>query len=128
MTYQKRYRNIVPIVHGVDLDTARWLARESFENKAAGDGVELVEYNERVVPASDIPPKAMEQLGRPLTDFTFYEFSGLGRLNQELFDWLSAECAWRNDRTREWLDAERVFNIKQAHAQRRAIEADAKRV
>lgn len=116
MTYQKNYRTIVPVEIGLDHETARWLARESFEKRAASDGLELVDYTERDVPVDEIPPKAMEQLGRPLTDFSWFEFTGLGRLNQELFDWLSAECAWRNQQTRAWLSAEKKRQAKQAHA------------
>lgn len=109
MSYERKYRTIVPVERGADLEVARWLARESFETKATGDGLEIVEYGERDVAVDEIPPKALEQLGRPLTDFDWFEFSGTGRLNQELFDWLSAECAWRNDQMRKWLGAERVW-------------------
>lgn len=106
MAYEKRYRTVVPIEIGADVQVARWLARESFEVTAAADGVEIVEYAERTVPVDEIPPRALEALGRPLTDFEWYEFTGLGRLNKPLFDWLSAECAWRNEQTKLWLDAE----------------------
>jgi hypothetical protein len=40
----------------------------------------------------------------------------LGKLNQDLFDWLSAECAWRNQQTRAWLSVEKKWQAKQAHA------------
>lgn len=116
MAYERRYRTVVPIELGADVELGRWLARESFEKKAASDGLNIVDYSEREVPVDDIPPKVLEQLGRPLTDFTWFEFSGTGRLNQELFDWLSAECAWRNDQVREWLAAERVVRAKEKRA------------
>lgn len=109
MAYQKQYRTIVPVEHGLDHDQARWLARESFEKRAAADALNIADadYTERQVPVDEIPPKVLEQLGRPLTDFDFFEFTAIGRLNQELFDWLSAECAHNNDQIRVWLAAEK---------------------
>lgn len=116
MPYRKNYSTIVPIEHGIDLDVARWLARESFEKTVAGDCLELVEYVEEELQVDDIPPKAMEQLGRPLTDFRFFKFSGVGQLNQELFDYLSAEIAWRNKQIVAWLDAEKRAKAVAARA------------
>jgi hypothetical protein len=101
----------VPIELGADVTVARWLARESFEKKAASDGLHIIEYSEREVGVDEIPPKAMEQLGQPLTDFVWFEFTGLGELDQDLFDWLSAECAWRNDQIRDWLAAEKAWRL-----------------
>lgn len=107
MTAQdKRYRVIVPAELGADRDVLRWLARESFEKTAASDGRQVVEYYERDVPPGEIPPKVVEQLGRSATDFDWFEFSGVGRFDQELLDWLSAECAWRGEQIRAWLAAE----------------------
>jgi hypothetical protein len=106
MPQEKRYRTMVPIEHGADRELARWLARESFEKTAASEGLRIVEYYERDVAVGEIPPKVAEQLGRPATDYDWFEFSGLGRLDRELFDWLAAECAWRTEQTRAWLDAE----------------------
>lgn len=112
MVYERQYRTVVPIELGADVQVARWLARESFEKRAISDGLNIVSYAEREVPVDEIPPKALGQLGRPLTDFMWFEFSGVGRLNKELFDWLSAECAWRNKQVKAWLGAERVWKAK----------------
>lgn len=106
MGYEKRYRTLVPVEVGADHDVARWLARESFEKTVAADCLELFDYTERVVAVEDVPPKAFEFLGRPPTDFVWYEFSGVGRLNRPVFDWLTAETAWRTGQVRAWLDAE----------------------
>lgn len=127
MAYQKRYKTVVPIPRpaGVepltelggddehqDYTLARWLGRESFENTAAGDRLELVEYAERLVPLDELNPLLSEQLGRPIDDFEWFEFSGLGRLDQDLFDYFAAEFKWQCD---EWLAAER--------AHRKALDA-----
>jgi hypothetical protein len=114
VAYQKQYRTIVPVEHGNDHDTARWLARESFEKRATSDGLQIIDYTERAVPVDEIPPKVLKQLGRPLTDFDWFEFTGVGKLDKELFDWLSAECAWNNDQIREWLAAEYRAKVTRA--------------
>lgn len=114
MAYQKRYRTIVPVEHGLDPDVARWLARESFENRATSDGVQLIDYSEREVSVEEIPPKVLKQLGRPLTDFAWLEFTGTGKLDKDLFDWLSAEYAWTNDQIRAWLAAENRSKLSRA--------------
>lgn len=123
MAYEKRYKTVVPILRpaGVerfatlddmlagegirDYMIARWLGRESFERTAAGDCLELVEYSERLVPIDEVNPLLAEQLGRPVDDFEWFEFSGLGRLDQDKFDWFAAEFKWKCD---EWLAAERA--------------------
>ncbi|AAD17590.1 hypothetical protein TM4_22 [Mycobacterium phage TM4] len=79
MAYQKSYRTVVPLEPGTDRDVALWLVRESFERKAEGDALVLVEFAHRDVDAADLPPKAEKQLGRPLTDFEFVEYTGVGR-------------------------------------------------
>lgn len=114
MAYEKTYRTVVPVEPGADLGVVRWLARESFERKATVDALRIEAYDERQVPVDEIPPKAMEQLGRPLTDFEWFEFTGLGRLDQKLFDWLAAECGWRNEQIRDWLAAERRAGVVRA--------------
>lgn len=88
-----------------DYAIARWLARESFENTAAGDRLDLVEYAERLVPHAEVNPLLSEQLGRPIEDFDWFEFSGLGRLDQAAFDWFAAEFRHHCDL---WLAAERA--------------------
>ena len=114
MAYQRQYRTIFPVEHGSDHDLARWLARESFEERAGADGLQIIDYSEREVPVEEIPPKVMKQLGRPLTDFEWFEFTGTGKLDKELFDWLSAECAWTNDQIRLWLAAEKRAKVSRA--------------
>lgn len=116
MPYQRTYKSIVPIEVGADLAVARWLARESFENKSAADCLEIIEYSERDVLVDEIPPKVIDQLGRPLTDFTWHEFTATAQVNQELFDWFTAECAWRNDQLRDWVAAEKRWKAQQARA------------
>jgi hypothetical protein len=120
--FEKRYKTVVPIplpagyprpttIDDVlageghpDLLTARWLARESFENTAAGDRLDLVEYGERIVPLDEVDPRLAEKVG-PLDGFVWFEFSGLGRLDQDKFDWFAAEFVWKCE---EWLAAERA--------------------
>ena len=123
MAYEKRYKTVVPILRpaGVerfasldemlagegipDYMVARWLGRESFETTAAGDRLDLVEYSERLVPIDEVNPLLAEVLGRPIDDFEWFEFSGLGRLDQDKFDWFAAEFRYHCER---WLAAERA--------------------
>lgn len=81
MPYTRRYHTIVPVEPGVDLDVLRWLVRESFERKAAGDSLRIAEYVEAEIGADEIPPKAAKQLGRPLTDFLWHSFSAVATTN-----------------------------------------------
>lgn len=81
MAYQKRYRTIVPIPRdeAADEPTLVWLTRESFDLKAAGDALVIIEFTDMgEVAAQDIPPKADKQLGRPATDFVWRAFEGVG--------------------------------------------------
>jgi hypothetical protein len=116
MAAEKRYRVLVPVEHGADLDVLRWLERESFEKTATSDSMQLVEYSERTVPVESIDPKIVEQLGRPATDFDWFEFTGLGRMDEALFGWLSAECAWRTEQIGAWLSAESQYTRAQEWA------------
>jgi len=106
MAHEKIYRVIVPVENGADLEVLRWLERESFEKRATADSLQIVDYTERSVSVEDINPKAVEQLGRPATDFDWFEFTGVARLDESLFDWLSAECAWYTEQISAWLAAE----------------------
>lgn len=120
MAYEKRFRVLGPYPKDVDRQVMSWLARESAETKLAGDGLEVVEYSEREVPVEEVPPKSLKQmleLGLAAEDFVWFEYSGLGRVNQPVLDWLTAECVWRNDQIRRWLGAERVWKAQVAHAQ-----------
>lgn len=116
--FEKRYKTVVPVPRPADREPlveiggddehqdhaiARWLGRESFDNLAAEDRLELVEYSERVIPIDEVDPRLAELLGRPVDDFDWFEFSGLGRLNREAFDWFTAEIVWKCE---EWLAAE----------------------
>lgn len=123
MAYEKHYKTVVPVLRPAGMEppaslddllngeghpdylVARWLGRESFEETAAGDRLELVEYAERLVPIADVNPLLAEHLGRPVGDFDWFEFSGLGRLDKDAFDWFAAEFVWNCE---EWLAAERA--------------------
>lgn len=115
--FEKRYKTVVPIPlpAGVDRpDTideathqdfaiARWLGRESFENTAAGDRLDLVEYSERLIPLDEVDPRLADVLSGPIDSFVWFGFEGLGRLDQDAFDYFAAEFKWKCD---EWLAAE----------------------
>lgn len=118
--FEKRYKTVVPVPRPAGLEPlveiggddehqdhaiARWLGRESFENTTADDRLDLVEYSERLVPIDEVDPRLADMLGRPVGDFDWFEFSGLGRLDQAAFDWFTAEFVWKCD---EWLTAERA--------------------
>lgn len=75
MAYTRTYRTVIPAEPDADLDVLRWLARESFEHKAEGDALRIVDYTEETVPAEDIPPKAAKQLGRPVGDYVWFAFT-----------------------------------------------------
>ncbi|ACB58180.1 minor tail protein [Mycobacterium phage Jolene] len=119
--FEKRYKTVVPVKRpaGVepltelgavdehpDYTMARWLGRESFENTAADDRLDLVEYAERLVPLDEVDPRLADMLGAPVEEFEWFEFSGLGRLDQDAFDYFSAEILWRHE---QWLAAERAY-------------------
>jgi len=76
VAYTRTYRTIVPVEHGISEDVTVWLARETFEKRAAADMLQIVDFQWRIVDPDDIPPKVEKQLGRPVTDFTWYEFTG----------------------------------------------------
>lgn len=74
MAYTRTYRTVVPVDPDADLDVLRWLTRESFERRADGDALRIIDYREDTVPADDIPPKVGKQLGRPVDTFHWYRF------------------------------------------------------
>lgn len=80
MAYRKRYRTIVPIPREDSAEQELiWLTRESFDRKAAGDALRIVEFTDHgEVAAEDIPPTADRDLGRPATDFRWRLFEGVG--------------------------------------------------
>lgn len=122
--FEKRYKTVVPVLRPAgflppvsledilngeghpDYLIARWLGRESFENLAAEERLDLVEYAERLVPIEEVNPLLADMLGRPVGDFDWFEFSGLGRLDQDKFDYFSAEFVWKCE---QWLDAKRAW-------------------
>jgi hypothetical protein len=75
VAYTRTYRTVVPVAPDADVDLLRWLARESFEQKADGDMLRIISYAESTLRPDQIPPKAAKSLGKPLTDFVFYEFT-----------------------------------------------------
>lgn len=77
MPYTRNYRTVIPVEPGADVEVLRWLTRESFERKADGDCLRLVDYREGTVAAEDIPPKAAKQLAKPVTDYLWLEFCGV---------------------------------------------------
>ncbi|QJD50427.1 minor tail protein [Mycobacterium phage Chris] len=95
MPYTKSYRTIVPLEPGIDVDTVRWLTRESFENAAGFDGLTIVEYAEREVPWTDLPPKIAEYLPLRADEYVWREFTGTGAVSETQIEWLTAESAWR---------------------------------
>lgn len=76
MPYTRTYRTIIPVDPAADIDLLRWLTRESFERKADGDCLRLVDYREETVAPEDIPPKAGKQLTKPISDYMWLQFSG----------------------------------------------------
>lgn len=124
-TYEKRYKTVVPIPVPAGTDRpyttadlapgareghpdillARWLGRESFENTAAGDRLTIVEYSERIIPLDELDPRLAEHVG-PLDRFVWFEFSGVGRLDVDAFNWFAAEFAHNCE---VWLEAERAY-------------------
>lgn len=75
MAYTRHYRTIIPLEPGGDPDVLRWLARESFERKADGDCLRIVDWQETQLAPEEIPPKAGKQLGRPVADYDWFAFS-----------------------------------------------------
>lgn len=94
MGYKRTYRVVIPVEPGTDVELLRWLTRESFERKALGDSLRLVEYSESVVPLDRIPPKAADHLPLPLSDYEFREFVGVGEVDDDVIAWLTAEDVW----------------------------------
>ena len=75
MTDEKVLRRVIPLRPGDDVDVLRWLTRESFERKAAGDALRIDTYLEAEVDAADIPPKAAKYLPHPVTDYRWFSFT-----------------------------------------------------
>lgn len=74
---QKTYRRVIPTLPSLpaeDLDTLRWLTRESFELTAAADHLVVVEYSEATIPAAKIPADNAKHLARPIRDYVWREY------------------------------------------------------
>lgn len=63
MAVTKNYRTVVPAPPGTDLTVMRWLVRESFDLKAASEGLTITDYTETQLTANDLTPatKTKEQ-------------------------------------------------------------------
>ena len=77
MAYTRRYHTVIPLEPDADLKVTRWLVRESFERKAAGDCLIIVDYTEATLSADDIPPKAAKQLPRPIAEYQWVSFEAV---------------------------------------------------
>lgn len=82
MAYTRQYRTILPLQKTDDLDVALWLTRESFDRRAASEFLQIIEFSHRPIDPDTLPPKAAKQLGRPLTDFVWIEYSGTAQRAQ----------------------------------------------
>lgn len=75
MAYTRTYTTVIPVEPDTDAAVLRWLTRESFERKAAGDLLTIVDFTETKLTAADIPPKAAKQLPRPISDYQWHRFT-----------------------------------------------------
>lgn len=76
MSLSKPHQRTVPIPPDVDLDTARWLVRESFETTAALAGLLVTDYrDDETVDPADIDPAVAEHLDLPIADYTWRRFT-----------------------------------------------------
>ena len=56
MAVTKTYRTVIPAPPGTDLEVMRWLVRESFDLKAASEGLTISDYTETELEANDLTP------------------------------------------------------------------------
>lgn len=84
MAYTRTYRSTIPVEPDADLEVMRWLMRESFERTATGDSLRITDYQESEVDAADVPPKAANDLGRPVTDFRWFAFTATATVAPDL--------------------------------------------
>lgn len=75
MAYTRTYHTVIPLEPGADVEVARWLTRESFERKADSDCLRITDYTEGTLTVDQIPPKAAQQLPRPLADYQWLSFT-----------------------------------------------------
>lgn len=128
MSDDKPFRVLGPYPKNTDRQQLSWLARESAHQKMASDGYEILTYAEREVPLEEVPPTATKHLislGLNPEDFMWFEYSGIGRVNRSVLDWLVAECTWQREQLALWVRAERDWQREQT-AQWLAAERDRK--
>lgn len=76
MSNSRQYQQTIPFDPGTDLDTLRWLVRESFETTAAADGLVVTEYSDdEIVSPAAIDPAAAKKLDRPVADYVWRRFT-----------------------------------------------------
>ncbi|WVX89643.1 minor tail protein [Mycobacterium phage Feyre] len=97
MGASKQFSTTVPIEPDADIEVARWLARESIERTADNRGMKIHDYTETIVPAADIPPKMGEHLPLPIDAYVWYRFTAVGRVDDDLAAWFTAESQHRNE-------------------------------
>lgn len=117
MAQDKPFRVLGPYPKHSDMSTLSWLCRESAEEKLASEGYEVAEYSEREVPLEEVPPVSLKHLldlGLNPDDFIWFEFSGVGRVNRPVLDWLIAECKWQSKQLKLWVAAERHWKATNA--------------
>ena len=56
MAVTRNYRTVIPAAPGTDLTVMRWLVRESFEVKAASEGLTISDYAENQLEVNDLTP------------------------------------------------------------------------
>lgn len=76
----RTYKTVIPYDDTADMDVLRWLTRESFEKKIAGDGLELVEYSEQDVDPATIPPKTQAMF----PNHSWREFTATAKLPADI--------------------------------------------
>lgn len=117
MSDEKPFRVLGPYPKNTDRQQLSWLARESAEEKLASDGYEIASYVEREVPLEEVPPVAIKHLvnlGLNPDDFMWFEYSGIGRVNRPVLEWLVAECTWQREQLAQWVAAERHWKAANA--------------
>ncbi len=73
----KLYKRIIPVEPDLDpakLDELRWYTRESFELTATERGLQIVDFTESTVPATQIPPKNAKHLEHPIAHYVWHQF------------------------------------------------------
>lgn len=90
MASTKKYRTVIPVEPGSDMAVVRWLVRESFDVRAAWDGLQIDTFTEVELSATDLTPTTttkQQTFGSRLfqiifnntaaTEYQWYEFSAV---------------------------------------------------